>query len=279
MKKIIYILCSISICSTLQASSWVPVVMDEITTFVPQSVELSDKQRAVADKIISIFENGTTTIQYDYAEVNPGDEEHGITAGRLGFTSATGDMLELLEDDYNVAPLSGYIEELRRLNALYVENDYTLSDDPEGSMNVAYLDGLIEDWKEESKKPAFQHAQDKYLDEHYYHPALVEARDIGLALPLCALCLYDYAIQHGVEGLKEIIGSVKLSSPHTQKEEITWIKQFNKNRLEVLKNTPYWKDSLYRVETLNDLLAAKKYFLNISKVVIKSWDYEEFIID
>jgi len=277
--KIIYILCTISICSALQASSWVPVVMDEITTFVPQSVELSDKQRSVADKIISIFENGTTTIQYDYAEVNPGDEEHGITAGRLGFTSATGDMLELLEHDYNVAPLSGYLEELKRLNELYIENDYILSDDPEGSMNVKYLDGLIEDWKKESKKPAFQHAQDKYLDEHYYHPALEEAREIGLALPLCVLCLYDCAIQHGVEGLKEIIRSVKLPSPHTQKEEITWIKQFNKNRLEVLKNTPYWKDSLYRVETLNDLLASKKYFLNISKVVIRSWDYEEFIID
>jgi len=265
MKKIIYILCSI--CSALQASSWAPIVMDEITTFVPRSIELSDKQRSVADKIISIFENGTTTIQYDYAEVNPGDEEHGITAGRLGFTSATGDMLELLEDDYNVAPLSDYIEELKRLNALYIENDYTLSDDPEGSMNIAYLDGLIEDWKEESKKPAFQHAQDKYLDEHYYHPALEEAREIGLALPLSALCLYDCAIQHGVEGLKEIIRSVKLPYPHTQKEEITWIKQFNKNRLEVLKNTSYWKDSLYRVETLNDLLAAKKYFLNITKVV------------
>jgi len=26
-------------------------------------------------------------------------------------------------------------------------------------------------------------------------------------------------------------------------------------------------------------LASKKYFLNISKVVIRSWDYEEFIID
>ena len=279
MKKIIYILCTISIYATLQAKSWVPVVIDEITIFVPQSVELNNKQRSVADKIISIFENGTTTIQYEYAEVNPGDEEHGITAGRLGFTSATGDMLELLEHHYNVAPLSNYIEELKRLNALYMENNYTLSDDPEGSMNIKYLDGLIEDWKEEGKKPAFQHAQDKYLDEHYYYPALEEAREIGLALPLSALCLYDCAIQHGVEGLKEIIRSVKLSYPHTQKEEVTWIKQFNKNRLEVLKNTSYWKDSLYRVETLNDLLTSEKYFLNITKVVIRSWDDEEFIID
>jgi chitosanase len=258
--------------------------MDNITTFVPQSfvphsVELSDKQRSVADKIISIFENGTTTIQYGYAEVNPGDEEHGITAGRLGFTSATGDMLELLEDYYNVAPLSGYIEELKRLNELYIENDYMLSDDPEGSMNVKNLDGLIEDWKEEGKKPAFQDAQDRYLDAHYYNPALVEAKEIGLTLPLSSLCLYDCAIQHGVEGLREIIHSVELLNPHTQQEEISWIKQFNKNRLEVLKSKSYWQDSLYRVETLNDLLASEKYFLNISKVVIKSWGNEEFILD
>jgi len=278
MKKIVYLLLSVSMFSTLEAKNWVPIIMDKVVIFVPQKSKLNEKQRLVADQIISIFENGTTTIRYEYAEVNLGDEEHGITAGRLGFTSATGDMLDLLENYYNVAPLSNYIEELRRLNDLYAQNGYMISDDPEGSMNVTYLDGLIEDWYHEGSKPAFQNAQDKYLDRYYYNPALDEANKVGLVLPLSLLCLYDCAIQHGVEGLRDIIHSVELPYPKTQQDEFIWIKQFNQNRIEVLQSTSYWEDTLYRVETLNDLLDEKKYFLDISKVVIKSWDNEEFIL-
>ena len=53
---------------------------------------LNPEQRHRADALISIFENGTPKIQYGYAEnIRDG---RGITAGRAGFTTATGDALE-----------------------------------------------------------------------------------------------------------------------------------------------------------------------------------------
>ena len=233
-------------------------------------------QRHVTNQIISIFENSTTTIQYGYAEVVRDDKEHGITAGRLGFTSATGDMRDFIENYYHQKPLSKYLPELKRLEEIYAENDYELSDDPNGSMNVEYLSGLIQDWKYEAKKDAFKNAQDRYLDDHYFIPALKEARKIQLKLPISLLCFYDTAIQQGVDGLKDVIQRVSLSKPTNEKEEIEWIKAFNQKRLDELERKSYWEDSVYRVHTLNELVASKKYDLDISTVVIREWGNETF---
>ena len=256
----------------------VPICMDGLVIFVPQFLGLDAYQRNIADQIISVFENTSTEIQYGYAEIIAGDLEHGITAGRLGFTSATGDMLNFLENDYNVAPLSGYLVELRRLYALFVANNYEISNDPQGSMNVENLGGLIADWQQEGLNPLFQDAQDKYLDRHYYNPAMLEAKSVGLKLPLSLLCFYDCAIQHGKEGLIAIINSVTIPYPHTQAEEILWIKSFNQKRLDVLNSTSYWQDTVYRVHTLDDLLDAEKYFLNISVLTITGRANEVFIL-
>src|SRR5687767_7600966 len=52
------------------------------------------ERKTHAAQITSTFENATVKLQYDYAE-NIGDGR-GITAGRAGFTSATGDLLLLV---------------------------------------------------------------------------------------------------------------------------------------------------------------------------------------
>ncbi len=239
-------------------------------------LKFTNPQRYIADQIISIFENSTTTIQYGYAEVVKDDKEHGITAGRLGFTSATGDMRDLIENYYHKKPLSKYLPELKRLEEIYAENDYEVSDDPEGSMNVAHLSGLIKDWKHEAKKDAFKNAQDRYLDAHYFMPARKEARKMQLKLPISLLCFYDTAIQQGVDGLKDMIRRVSLAKPTNKKEEIHWIKVFNQKRLDELASKSYWEDSLYRVHTLNDLIKFGKYALDIDEVVIKEWGNERF---
>ena len=54
-------------------------------------ITFTQEQRIIADQIMSVFENDTPAIQYGYAE-NLHDGR-GVTAGRAGFTSATGDML------------------------------------------------------------------------------------------------------------------------------------------------------------------------------------------
>ena len=71
--------------------------MDDIILIVPykKQVNFTIAQRLRANKIISIFENGTPNLQYDYIEHI--DDQHGYTAGIAGYTSATGDMLEVIE--------------------------------------------------------------------------------------------------------------------------------------------------------------------------------------
>jgi len=107
MKQIITIL--VFFLSTVYAMNgkWTPVVMDDITLMISykeqvtviipdkDEVDFTIAQRLMANKIISIFENGTPNLQYDYIEHI--DDQHGYTAGIAGYTSATGDMLEVIE--------------------------------------------------------------------------------------------------------------------------------------------------------------------------------------
>src|SRR5579862_8416717 len=55
-----------------------------------ESEVLTSAQRRRADQIISVFENDTIELQYGYTEEL--DDGRGLTAGRAGFTTATGDL-------------------------------------------------------------------------------------------------------------------------------------------------------------------------------------------
>src|SRR4051794_35385975 len=56
---------------------------------------LTHAQRVRADKLVSQFENSPRKIRYCYSGAL--DAGRGYTAGRAGFTSATGDLLEVAE--------------------------------------------------------------------------------------------------------------------------------------------------------------------------------------
>ena len=150
-----------------------------------ESSVFSISQRKTADQIISIFENNTPIIQYDYAE-NLFDGR-GITAGRAGFTSATADILEVIKRYTVIIPNNLLSKYLSRLEELAKTED--------GS--VAGLEGLEASWKESSKDVIFRNVQDEILNEWYFTPALKQAQLLGVKLPLTLLNLYDAIIQHG----------------------------------------------------------------------------------
>src|SRR4051794_21747519 len=52
---------------------------------------LSPDAQRVAEAITSVFENSTTELQYGYSVEL--DDGRGVTAGRAGFTSGTGDLV------------------------------------------------------------------------------------------------------------------------------------------------------------------------------------------
>src|SRR3954462_1554546 len=133
----------------------------------PRLSLLVDAERKLrAAQIISTFENSTLELQYDYVE-NIGDER-GITAGRAGFTSATGDLLLVVRRYVETKPdnvLTPYVPALEAVN---------------GTDSVTGLGGFADAWAEVAEDPDFRKLQDELVDELYFTPAMTMAADLGI---------------------------------------------------------------------------------------------------
>ena len=221
------------------------------------SVEFTEDQRELADQVVSVFENDTPVIDYAYAENL--DDGRGITAGRAGFTSATGDLLEVVERYTRIVPVNPLTAYLPRLRELAEEE----SDSVEG------LEGLEDAWAVAAENPAFREVQDEVVDDEYYWPAVSHADDLGLTFPLGLLCLFDTCIQHGdgddPDGLPAIIGRTNTQAggaPAEGVDEHDWLEAFLAIRRSVLLD-PYdpdtrevWAESVGRVDALTAVFAS-----------------------
>jgi chitosanase len=139
------------------------------------TVDAERKHRAA--QITSTFENSTLELQYDYVE-NIGDGR-GITAGRAGFTSATGDLLLLIRRYTEAKPgnvLAPYIPSLEAVR---------------GTGSQMGLGGFTEAWAEAAEDPYFRSLQDQLVDELYFVPAMAMAADLGIETPLGQLIMWD----------------------------------------------------------------------------------------
>ncbi|MEW5922835.1 MAG: chitosanase, partial [Candidatus Zixiibacteriota bacterium] len=187
----------------------------------PPTVVFTDEQRVLADQIISVFENDTPVIDYAYAENL--DDGRGITAGRAGFTSATGDMLTVVERYTELVPenpLAGYLPRLQELAALE-------------SGAVDGLENLEAAWQTAAEDSIFREVQDEVVDEEYYWPAVDHADELGMCYPLSLLNLYDACIQHGdgddPDGLPAIISRATEQvggTPGGDIDENEWLQAF-----------------------------------------------------
>jgi len=243
-----------------------------------EELVLTKEQRLVADQFVSVFENSTTALQYGYAK-NIGDGR-GITAGRAGFTSATGDMMILIKDYLKIksdAKLKKYLPELARLNELR----YGEKKDKEASASTKNLRGLVGDWKEASKDENFRKVQDEVVDKLYYNPALKYAKELGLTYPLGVLALYDAIIVHGEGGeygLKKLISQTNESfdtkSPKEGTDEMQWLKKFNEIRKDNYKKEG--RDDDARINELLEMIKTGKYDLGPFDMKVNQWGDEEF---
>jgi chitosanase len=146
---------------------------------------LTHGQRLRVDRLISEFENSTPVIQYCYVVAL--DDGRGYTVGRAGFTSATGDLLEVAEKYTDAVPDNPLAQFLPRLRELAANGD--------GSTEG--LEGLPDAWMEACKDPRQRAIQDAVVDKEYYKPAVREWRKRGLRRPLSLAAIYDAEIQHG----------------------------------------------------------------------------------
>jgi len=229
---------------------------------------LNKEQKRVAEQVISVFENNTTQIQYDYAEdIN---DSRGVTAGRVGFTTETGDLLELLKRYNNTvigSKIGSYVHKLRNKE----------------EFEPYEQDAFIDDWKYEvANSKLFIDIQDKLSDEMYYYPAMQRAYDLNLTLPVSLLVMYDTNVQHGMD--HETIDNVYIAGLNdiieltdNKDSEDDWIREFLGNREYILNHTKGWEKTDYRIAELWDILEGNP-SLAPFKMYVDKWDYEEFDI-
>ena len=175
----------------------------------------------VVAQIVSVFENGTPEIQYDYIEdLNDG---RGYTAGRAGFCTACGDLLTVVNDYTTQVPdnaLAQYVPTLTRLAA-------SSDDSTDG------LDGFERAWRTAAQDPAFRQAQDRVTDDLYAAPARKLAADNGVRSALGLAILVDTAVQQGTgddpDGLPAVVRKTNAEmggTPADGIDETTWLRGF-----------------------------------------------------
>jgi chitosanase len=239
---------------------------------------LTRVQKRRAEALTSIFENDTPKLQYAYAEAL--DDGRGITAGRAGFTTGTGDAL-LVVTRYTSRvpsnPLASFLPVLRRLAA--AESGATDE-----------LTGFSEAWKQAAGDARFRAAQDQVSDLLYYRPAVVQARKLGIQNPLSLAVLYDTIIQHGngtdPDGLPALIKRTNQRARGTPRggvEEDFWLATFLVVRRQDLlrafnpETRAEWRASARRVDALQALLSAGNLTLD-GPIVVNTRPYTRYRI-
>jgi chitosanase len=193
------------------------------------SAGITADQKRRAEQITSIFENDTIELQYAYIEnINDG---RGYTAGRAGFTTATGDLIVVVERYTAEVPGNGLAVYIPRL----VELAEQVSDSTEG------LEGLPQAWMQAATDPRFRAVQDAVVDELYYRPTVEHWQQLGLITALSLAALYDADIQHGdgddPDGLSAMLERTRArvgGTPATGVSETTWLSAFLDVRLATL---------------------------------------------
>jgi chitosanase len=233
---------------------------------------LSGDTKRRAEALTSLFENSTTEIQYAYVEdIHDG---RGFTAGRAGFTTATGDALEVIEL-YTMRvpqnPLGHYLPRLR-----------VLAKAESGS--VVGLDGFAAAWTAAAGDPKFRTAQDDIEDRLYFIPAMKRADALHLATPLARAAVYDAIIQHGEgsdpDGLPALLAKTARSAkgtPATGVDEKTWLEAFLTVRRADLAHASdastraAWAESVSRVDTVRAIATSGNYDLH-GPIVVHTGD-------
>lgn len=235
---------------------------------------LDPNQKRRAEQLISLFENDTLELAYGYAErLHDG---RGITCGRAGFTTGTGDAYEVVQRYTAQVPhnkLAKYLPELRRLLTARNKDD------------VSRLHGFISDWKSLGNDAVFRSVQDRVVDELYYNPSVGYSNRLNLKTALARAVMYDTIIQHGdgddpdsLSALIQRTNQAMGGSPQQGIDERKWLGKFLDVRRSDLqhpadRSTQHeWAQSVGRVDVFKYIAAKGNYQLN-GPIPIHTRDY------
>jgi chitosanase len=205
-------------------------------------------KKEIAMQLVSSAENSSLNwkAQYRYIAYNvehDAQENRGYTAGIIGFTSRTHDLLQLVRYYEKIAPnnlLTPFLPALKKV---------------EGTASRAGLGRLfVMAWKAAARDPQFQKAQDHERDRVYFTPALRQAKADGLQ-ELGQFIYYDALVMHGPGEDPSSFGGIRTAArktaplPSDGGEEATFLTAFLDARKRVMKAERGHQDTS-RVDTM-----------------------------
>ncbi len=232
---------------------------------------LTPTRHRLADALVSEFENSRPTPQYCYvAALGDG---RGYTVGRAGFTSATGDLLEVVRRYAAAEPGSRLARYLPRLRELARTE----------SPSLRGLEGLPAAWRASCRDPRQRAAQDAIVDREYLQPAVRTWRALGLRTPLSLAALYDAEIEHGggsdPDGVPALVRrTLQRAGTVAHAGEQAWLTAFLAVRRADLLHPAdtatqaEWAQSVDRVDVWSYLLRTGQWTLR-PPVVVRTRDY------
>lgn len=214
---------------------------------------LSSSQQRRIETITNIFEFATKSPQYGYAE-NIGDGR-GITFGRAGFCTGTGDGLMVVKEYTRRKPnnpLAQYLPALQR-----IDNNRNA----ETNGDITGLEGFISRVRSLGDDSTFRSVQDWAWAQLYFNPSQRAAAALGLKLPLSLGQLYDAYFMHGenrvsdsfypksANGMAAWVNNKLGGSPADGVDEKAWLRAYLNRRRSVLKNTDdVWSKAANRID-------------------------------
>lgn len=219
------------------------------------------------DSIVSIFENATPELQYDYIEAL--GDGRGYTAGRSGFTTGTGDLLNVVRRYQSKAPATAVWPLFSRLIPILDSRAQSHSNSTKGLESLPHL------WTKSADDQKFLEAQDEISDELYRLPAREYCVQLGFSSPLVFLIIYDSIIQHGNGHDDDSLEALLQRTPSSTDEK-TFASSFLTVRRADLMNpanhetTDEWRESVGRVDALQKLVDQGKWDL-ASPLKLEVW--------
>jgi chitosanase len=220
----------------------------------PGPAGLTEEQRLRAERLINNFEHGTTEFQYGSAEALP--DGRGITFGRAGFTTQSGDGRDVVARYAAAKPDNPLAKYLPRLDVLARGE----SGSTEG------LDGFIEAVRRVAGDPNFRRAQDEVQEELYYRPSSRFCDAVGLKMALSRAAIYDSLLMHGAgddpDGLPALLERTRNEvggTPASGVDEVAWLSAFLRIRRDDLAHArksetrAVWARSVGRVDVFRTL--------------------------
>jgi chitosanase len=209
----------------------------------PKAADLtSPREKDIAMQLVSSAENSSLDWKAQYAYLEDIGDGRGYTGGLIGFTTGTGDLLQVVKL-YTAStpdnPLASFLPALEKVNGT----------DSHAGLGAPFVAA----WKASASAKTFREAQDHERDRIYFTPAVTAAKRDGLHA-LGQFIYYDAIVMHGPGSDPLSFGGIRTAAlrraetPAQGGDETTYLDAFLDVRKRVMK-TEAAHDDTSRVDT------------------------------